>query len=297
SMDFVFDGGGVMHSYQTENLEDGEYYVYVRCRDVWGNTATASYSWDFTVDTTLPDEDPPIVTIHSPQNATYNDSDIPLNYSVSETPAWCGYSLDGAANITLSGNTTFEPGSGTHVVVVACNDSGGNVGAGSVVFTVDVFQTIMITPDTAREDDGNWWSSSYTSGISDGLYVNADDYWHVMPDWVELRFPWMGLPGGAVIQDARVTILHKEYIMGSQIMTEDVRHMFRCRDPSQSWHDVETYDVTDVWANYSSPNLLDYCMDDDNDAQIRVRMNFDPSSATGSFIYIDWARLEVQYTV
>ena len=47
------------------------------------------------------DTTPPNITITSPINGTiYKTSSVPLNYSVNETTAWEGYSLDGAHYVT-----------------------------------------------------------------------------------------------------------------------------------------------------------------------------------------------------
>tara|TARA_Y100000310_G_C20632756_1_gene789520 strand:- start:15 stop:1415 length:1401 start_codon:yes stop_codon:yes gene_type:complete len=52
AMDFSFLGGGtVSHTYTSGVLTDAAHTVYVRCRDVAGNIATASDSYTFTVDT------------------------------------------------------------------------------------------------------------------------------------------------------------------------------------------------------------------------------------------------------
>ena len=69
--------------------------------------------------------EPVIVT---PENAVYNESAVPLVFSLSAPASWVGYSLDGKDNVTLSGNTTLTGlSNGWHNVTVYANDTLGNV--------------------------------------------------------------------------------------------------------------------------------------------------------------------------
>ena len=82
-----------------------------------------------------PEEIPPKVTILSPENATYGVTNISLIFTVNETVSWMGYSLDGAANITITGNTTLTGLSlGSHNIIVYANDTAGNMGASNKVY-------------------------------------------------------------------------------------------------------------------------------------------------------------------
>jgi parallel beta-helix repeat protein len=77
----------------------------------------------------------PYITILSPQNKTYITSSIPLTFTVNEPTSWIGYSLDGQANVTISGNTTLTSLSyGQHSITVYANDTSGNMGASNKVF-------------------------------------------------------------------------------------------------------------------------------------------------------------------
>jgi hypothetical protein len=84
---------------------------------------------------------PIAVTLTSPTSTTYYASSIWMNATTNVSAAWCGYSLDGAANVTLSNssttnwykqNTTMTNGS--HAVIVYCNSTTGNVGSASQSF-------------------------------------------------------------------------------------------------------------------------------------------------------------------
>ena len=80
----------------------------------------------------------PAVSIVSPENKTYSVDYVLLNFTVDEATSWVGYSLNGQANVTLSGDPIlyFLP-DGVHNIVVYAKDAADNTGAGTVHFTVD----------------------------------------------------------------------------------------------------------------------------------------------------------------
>jgi hypothetical protein len=83
----------------------------------------------FTVDTT-----PPSVSILSPQDANYNSTEISLNYYVSEPTSRIGYSIDGASNITITGNSTLTGLLvGEHNLTVYTWDVAGNIGTSQTI--------------------------------------------------------------------------------------------------------------------------------------------------------------------
>ena len=87
----------------------------------------------------VPDTTPPTISIASPENETYPVENVSLTFTVGESTSWIGYSLDGQANTTISGNTSLTSLlDGVHYVVVYANDTVGNMGTSDVVyFAVD----------------------------------------------------------------------------------------------------------------------------------------------------------------
>jgi outer membrane protein assembly factor BamB len=81
---------------------------------------------------------PPQVSVLSPVNQTYDQSSVPLAFTLDERVDWAGYSLDGRQDVTVTGNTTLSDlASGSHSLVVYTNDTIGNVGASQTInFTV-----------------------------------------------------------------------------------------------------------------------------------------------------------------
>ncbi len=81
---------------------------------------------------------PPRISILSPTDKKYNESNVPLVFAVDKTATWMGYSLDGKPNVTITGNTTIaNMTNGLHSLTVFANDTFGDIGASQTVsFTV-----------------------------------------------------------------------------------------------------------------------------------------------------------------
>jgi len=97
-------------------------------KDIFGNMGSDTIY--FTIDTTSP-----IITILSPGNRTYDTTDIPLNFTATETTSWIGYSLDRQANVTITGNTTLtELSEGQHSLLIHAKDVAGNTGTSETIY-------------------------------------------------------------------------------------------------------------------------------------------------------------------
>lgn len=83
----------------------------------------------FVVDTVAPR-----VSVLEPLNETYYSPEVPLNFVVDKPVSWMGYSLDGAAKVTVPANSTlFGLSEGSHTLTVY----GGNVGVSeTIMFTI-----------------------------------------------------------------------------------------------------------------------------------------------------------------
>jgi len=95
---------------------------------------------------------PPNITILSPKNATtytlyswyYGMDILPLNFMLNKPPFWIGYSLDGASNKTITGNTSLTAlKSGSHNLKLYANDSYGKMGYSEVYFTTIIKSTCI----------------------------------------------------------------------------------------------------------------------------------------------------------
>lgn len=116
-----------------------------------------------------PEVEPPEITIKSPANATYDTTDVELIFTVSEDTDWIGYSLDGAANETITGDTTLTDLSlESHSIIVYANDTEGNMGASDKVY---------FTIEEAPPPEINWYLIVGVAVICVIVGVAAGYYW------------------------------------------------------------------------------------------------------------------------
>jgi len=109
-------------------LSDGIHTVTVYANDTAGNMGYSETVY-FTVDTVSPR-----IEILSPENKTYDTSDIPLTFTVDESVLWIAYSLDNKANVSIAGNTILHGLSdGSHSLIVYARDTVENIGASEII--------------------------------------------------------------------------------------------------------------------------------------------------------------------
>jgi hypothetical protein len=83
-------------------------------------------------------DQPPKIQNLTIQNTTYNQTTLPLNFTLENPAAWIGYSLDDADNATITGNTTLSKlPSGAHKLTVYANDTLGNMGKTEANFIIE----------------------------------------------------------------------------------------------------------------------------------------------------------------
>ncbi len=106
------------------------------------------------------DQTPPAVALLAPDNITYNSTNVTLSLSFSDTQkliVYCGYELNGNANVTLfttarnssSFNTTFIANNNSNTMNVFCTDERSNTGNATLAnFTVDLIapQISFVSP-------------------------------------------------------------------------------------------------------------------------------------------------------
>lgn len=90
----------------------------------------------------------PKISLSMPLNQSYNESSVPLVFSVDKLVNWTGYSLDGQDNVTITGNTTLSGlSNGLHNVTVYAKDSFENIGASETVwFSVAEAEPFPVVP-------------------------------------------------------------------------------------------------------------------------------------------------------
>ncbi len=95
---------------------------------------------------------PPEVRILSPENKTYASKNVQLVLSVNRETNWIGYSLDGQANVAVSGDTMLsELAEGAHSIKVSVNDTFGNIASSDTIhFSVDTSppKILVLSPES-----------------------------------------------------------------------------------------------------------------------------------------------------
>ena len=77
---------------------------------------------------------PLAVHVVSPENKTYTANNVSLTFTVNKPVVWMGYSLDGQAQVTITGNTTLAGlTSGLHNVTVYAKDTFENTGTSETI--------------------------------------------------------------------------------------------------------------------------------------------------------------------
>jgi parallel beta-helix repeat protein len=85
----------------------------------------------------LPFGSPPVITINSPENKTYDVTFVTLTYSVNVPTSRVAYSLDGQAQVEFTGSKTIsELAFGSHSLTIYARDEDGAENSATVYFTV-----------------------------------------------------------------------------------------------------------------------------------------------------------------
>jgi hypothetical protein len=121
-------------------LSEGTHKLIVYINDTFGNIVSSDTIF-FSVDTK-----PPIITIISPTNRTYNEMDVQSIVMINEPISWLGYSLDGQETITITGNVTLAVLSeGSHYIKFNATDIVGNNGVSETIyFNIAPFPTLLV---------------------------------------------------------------------------------------------------------------------------------------------------------
>ncbi|MBN2330998.1 MAG: hypothetical protein JXC85_04220 [Candidatus Aenigmarchaeota archaeon] len=137
-------------------LPNDFYYLNATANDSVGNEAPAATR------TMVLDTAQPSITIHSPDNMTYDSgTSLPVQYSAGDNIGLlsCKYSIDSASNTTLTGcaNTTANVGEGAHNITMHVEDTTGNLKSATQYFTVDLTApgVTLIEPSSSWDEDGN----------------------------------------------------------------------------------------------------------------------------------------------
>jgi hypothetical protein len=142
------------------------------------------------------------------------------------------------------------------------------------------------------DDQGNTWNEEVEA--DDVSYAISEDDLAVDPDWVEFRFPSLGLTSADIVTSVFVLIKHFESNLAG---AENERSMFQCQNhDTNAWINIEPYTPSFTELLYFSPDLSSCITDWDSANNARVRMTYEPNG-TGDQIFIDYGRIDVNFSV
>ncbi len=125
---------------ELSDMSEGQHTLTVYANDTFGNVVSSD-AVNFTVDTFAPQ-----IMVLSPENKTYGGTDIQAVFTVDEPVTWMGYSLDGKANVTVTGNVTLAVLSeGSHYITFYATDVVGHNGTSrTVYFEISTFPIVPV---------------------------------------------------------------------------------------------------------------------------------------------------------
>jgi hypothetical protein len=135
----------IPYNLEIDNLSDGLHNltVYAEITYLYYGLSSDFSSVQFTIDTS-----PPRVLVFSPENKTYDATDIQLDINVDESTSQIEYCLDGQDNVTLASNMTLTGLSiGVHNVTVYAWDTAGNIGSSeTITFNIAKPESFPVVP-------------------------------------------------------------------------------------------------------------------------------------------------------
>ena len=96
----------------------------------------------------------PVISVMSPENKMYNQSSVPLTFTVDKPVSWMQYSLDGQDNVTVTESTTLtDLPNGLHNITIYAKYTEGSIGASeNIAFTInkpEPFPTTLVAASIA----------------------------------------------------------------------------------------------------------------------------------------------------
>ena len=129
----------VIENTNLTKLSEGTHNLELFVIDIVGDESSSSVT--FTIDTL-----PPNISVLSPENKTYSDSNIRLNVEFEEEISEKKYSLDGYENVTFTEDITLSDLEiGSHNITIYATDLAGHIGVSDIVyFSVEPFPTTLV---------------------------------------------------------------------------------------------------------------------------------------------------------
>ncbi|VVB61710.1 Uncharacterised protein [uncultured archaeon] len=183
---------GIVANYNVSGLRVNTLYnIFNTSRGTQTNlyniTSDAGGNLNFTIalngNTGIAVDAPPVLNVTSPLPGNYyNTGTISVNVTLDKSGSWCGVSLNGTPNQTMtnlsavSWGIVITPSEGANNVTFWCNDTGGNMGnTSTILFTKDTTTPGLwgISADTFTSSSAViHWTAGDTAGDSLSARIN-----------------------------------------------------------------------------------------------------------------------------
>ncbi|MCW3983466.1 MAG: hypothetical protein NWE96_05670 [Candidatus Bathyarchaeota archaeon] len=132
--------GALVGTATLPTLTEGTHKLTVYLKTYIETTAKPpTMSGEATVYFTIGDNVQPSITLEAVDGVVFNQTLVPLNFTINEPAAWTAYRLDNGTLMDIAGNTTLTVASGSHSIVLYANDTAGNMGqSGMAQFSVRI---------------------------------------------------------------------------------------------------------------------------------------------------------------
>lgn len=153
------DGGIQLFEAQDRllGLSDGVHSILIQGESTFNTSITKTIS--FIVDTQKP-----VISFISPQNKTYTNNTVSMQFTVSESNLNMSYSLDNQLNTTMIGESILKQLSvGSHSLVVYAIDRAGNIGSTNIVyFSIETQKQTAPDQTPTVKPDSNYQGTQQT---------------------------------------------------------------------------------------------------------------------------------------
>jgi len=142
-----------VRNYAPAGFRKGDTVVTWTATDTSGNAATCSQT------VTVVDNEPPVITITSPQDGVITNQDVVLSYTVSDN-------CSGPEDITVAGGQPLYTAEGNYTVTLTATDLAGNSATASVSFTIDKTPPTIVSSRTPAPNAYGWNNTDVTIQFS-----------------------------------------------------------------------------------------------------------------------------------
>jgi hypothetical protein len=282
--------------YNVTALSNAQHSIRFYCNDTASNMNQTALRY-FNVSTAVADTTKPDITIVSPLNQTYaaNQKWVYANVTTNESASLCQYSLDSAANATLTSlNATYwyqnvtVATNGSHSIRFYCNDTSGNMNQTalryfSINVTAKVKKCASMGVANALDSQGNNETTNIKVSENTRADITSIDKTH--DQWLMVNMTG-AIPAGSVIDNATATVEHYEDDGG---ITPALQWW-----NSTAWVNQCTF--ANIWTDTNDTCALSALIDTVGEANaIDLRMYYTASKAAAKIAYVDYMTVLVCY--